>query len=171
MSCGGWKKWGRHGHHGDDEDELKLGDKGYMALILDVLNSNPGNGYDVVKTLEEILGDQVSASPGSIYPVLQLLEDAGYVKVDSTGERKAYVVTDEGRKYLAERSEPLASFWARVDRGRYRQQVWQAIGDLKSLAWEVRSTASERRFGPEQLASIREAIEKARKVIEENLAA
>jgi DNA-binding PadR family transcriptional regulator len=170
MSCGGWKKWGRHGHHGHD-DELTLGDKGYMALILDVLNERPGNGYDVVNALEEKLGDQFTASPGSIYPVLQLLEDAGYVKVEPAGDRKAFAVTDEGRKYLEERSEPLASFWARVERGRYRQMVIKAIGDLKSLAWEVRSTASERRFEPEQLASIREAIEKARKVIEENLAA
>lgn len=168
MGCGGWKNWG--GHCGSDEEDRQLSDKGFMAVILDVLKDKPGNGYDVVNALEERLGELFTVSPGSVYPVLQLLEDAGYLEVKAVGDRKTYQVTDAGRKYLDERAEALESFWARVDRGRYRQAVWEAIGDLKSLAWEVRSTAGERRFAPEQLAAIQEAIARAREVIEQNLA-
>lgn len=141
-----------------------------MAIILDVLKDAPGNGYDVVKLLEERLGDAFTASPASVYPVLQLLEDAGYVKAETVEERKTYAVTDDGRKYLEERAEALQSFWARVERGRYREAVWSAVGDLKSLAWEVRSTAGERRFEPEQLAAIQAAIAQAKETIQKHLA-
>jgi DNA-binding PadR family transcriptional regulator len=133
------------------------------------LKANPGNGYDVVKALEERLGEVHNVSPGSVYPVLQLLEDAGYIKAEA-GERKAYTVTAEGQAYLAERQEALESFWARVERGKYKQAVWEAIGELKGLAWEVRSTVRERRLEREQLAAIQEAIARAKEVIEKNLA-
>jgi DNA-binding PadR family transcriptional regulator len=162
--------WWCGGQRRDDDQGLTLSDKGFMAVILDVLKDAPGNGYDVVKALEERLGEVHNVSPGNIYPILQLLEDAGYVEVATTDGRKTYTVTAAGRAYLEERAEALASFWARVERGKYKQAVWEAIGDLKGLAWEVRSTASERRLEREQLAAIQEAIANARAVIEKNLA-
>lgn len=161
--CGGSR------YQRDENEGFTLSDKGFMAVILDVLKDAPGNGYDVVKALEERLGDVHNVSPGSVYPVLQLLEDAGYLQAEA-GERKAYKVTEAGQAYLAERKEALDSFWARVERRRYKHEVWEAIGDLKGLAWEVRSTVAERRLEREQLAAIREAIAKAREVIEKNLA-
>ncbi|MDB5098593.1 MAG: transcriptional regulator, PadR family [Cyanobacteria bacterium RYN_339] len=163
--CGGGRAWDRQDH-----DDLTLSDKGFMAIILDVLKDAPGNGYDVVKGLEERLGDVHTVSPGNVYPVLQLLEDAGYVKAEAPDGRKSFTVTDEGRAYLAERQEALESFWARVERGKYKQAVWEAIGDLKGLAWEVRSTVAERRLDREQLTAIQAAIANAREVIEKNLA-
>jgi DNA-binding PadR family transcriptional regulator len=167
MWCG-VKAWARGEEH--EHEGLSLSDKGFMALTLDILEDKPGNGYDVVKALEERLVDVHAVGPASIYPVLQLLEDAGYVRAETVEDRKTYGVTDAGRAYLEERKEALESFWARVERGRYRQEVWQAIGDLKSLAWTVRSTVSERRLEKGQLAEIQAAIARAREAIEKNLA-
>jgi predicted transcriptional regulator of viral defense system len=85
---------------------------------------------------------------------------------------------EDARAALADGSDPLPILqrltikrWLRrVERGKYKQAVWEAIGDLKSLAWEVRSTVSERRLEKEQLAAIQEAIARAREAIEKNLA-
>ena len=59
--CGGSR------HERDENEGFTLSDKGFMAVILDVLKDAPGNGYDVVKALEERLGDvHNSGSPDAL---------------------------------------------------------------------------------------------------------
>jgi DNA-binding PadR family transcriptional regulator len=155
---------------GGSDEEQQLSDRGYRALILDLLREKPGNGFDLVSTLEERLKDVFDVSPSTLYPVLQLLEDLGHVTVTQEGDRKVYTITDEGRKYVESRDEALGSFWERVGAGRYRAEVWDLMRTLKSLAWEVGANAQEKRIEPDDLRAIREAIERARQEIESKLA-
>lgn len=69
-----------------------------MCALL-MLQGRPKHGYDLIKTISDRTGKNVSA--GQIYPFLKQLQKLGYVKVKAKGsrERKSYVLTPKGRKF------------------------------------------------------------------------
>lgn len=166
---GAWGVWAGGWGEGDG-GAPDLSDKGWLALVLDALAAEPGNGYDVVKRLEERLEGVYAIGPTAVYPVLRLAEDAGFVTAQAAEGRTAYAIADAGEAYLAERREALDAFWGRVQASRYRQEVGDLFRELKRLAWTVREEAGDRKLDRERLAKIREALEAARKAIGDDLA-
>ena len=71
-------------------------------VILQFLNSNPMNGYQIISSIRKNFG--VYFGPSTIYPLLSLLEEKGYVSStwDLTNQRprKVYTLTSEGEGLL-----------------------------------------------------------------------
>ncbi|GAB3792127.1 PadR family transcriptional regulator [Dyella agri] len=125
---------GRHGpfgeHRGDDafgsRDGLRGGGRrgsGRMfghgdlkLLLLALIEQQPRHGYELIRTIEEMFHGQYTPSPGAIYPTLAMLEDMGYVRVESeAGNRKLYAITAEGRAFLDENRAAVDAMTARTE--------------------------------------------------------
>ncbi|MGH8147210.1 MAG: PadR family transcriptional regulator [Rhodanobacteraceae bacterium] len=103
---GGRRGGGRMFGHGD----LKL-------LLLALIEQEPRHGYELIRTIEDMFHGQYSPSPGTVYPTLTMLEEMGYVAVDSQeGVRKRYAITDEGRAFLNENRDAVEAVTERVER-------------------------------------------------------
>jgi DNA-binding PadR family transcriptional regulator len=90
---------------GDDGDGrigrfLMQGD--LRLLVLALIEKEPRHGYEIIKHIEDMTYGFYAPSPGVIYPTLTYLEEAGYVVAEADGNKKRYLITDEGRSYLEE---------------------------------------------------------------------
>ncbi len=83
-------------------------------MLLDALRDAPKHGYEIIKALEERSSGQYAPSPGTVYPTLQFLEELGLTRVEQTGERRVYHLTDAGRADLDAHADDLTAFWARL---------------------------------------------------------
>ncbi|AKR57322.1 PadR family transcriptional regulator [Devosia sp. H5989] len=99
--------WGRFGDNLRIGRMLASGDLRLVALYL--IEEQPRHGYDLIKAIEEKSHGLYSPSPGVIYPALTYLEEAGYATASQEGNKKAYTITEEGRTYLNENREAVAS--------------------------------------------------------------
>jgi DNA-binding PadR family transcriptional regulator len=85
-------------------------------LLLDLIQEKPRHGYELIKELEQKFGGGYAPSPGSVYPTLTLLEELGHVSSTSTtGTRRLFTITEEGRRFLQENAAALQSARARMD--------------------------------------------------------
>jgi len=85
---------------------------GLKYALLELLQERPKHGYEMMKELEERMGGFYAPSAGAIYPTLQLLEDRGWVSVETVEGKKIYTITDAGRQAVqenAQRAEARAS--------------------------------------------------------------
>ena len=90
-----------HGHWRHRRSHGPMFEKGALKyLMLDLINTKPRHGYDIIRELEESSGGCYSPSPGSIYPTLQMLEDLGHIVIKKENGKKVYEISDEGRGYL-----------------------------------------------------------------------
>ena len=88
--------------------------------ILALLNERPMHGYEMMQELDNRTQGLWKPSPGSLYPALQLLEDQGLVRSETTDGRRQYTLTDEGRAELSSRpraSAPWESMVHDADQG------------------------------------------------------
>src|SRR5689334_3449689 len=69
-------------------------------LVLDAIRERPRHGYEVIQHIEQRASGTYRPSPGVIYPTLQMLEELGHARIVEAEGRKAYEITDEGRKDL-----------------------------------------------------------------------
>lgn len=74
-------------------------------VILDLIKDKPRYGYEIIRSLEERSHGFYKPSAGTIYPTLQLLEEMSYVTAAARDGKKVYSISDEGRKFLAERKD------------------------------------------------------------------
>lgn len=91
----------------------KIPGKVLKFLVLESCKE-PTYGYKIVSRIEDITDGYWSPSYGTIYPLIQRLEEDGLVRSLSdeeaeeegleTGDRKYFVITDEGRETLEEAS-------------------------------------------------------------------
>ena len=73
---------------------------GYLRLIvMKTLSNKRLSGYDLIKQIEKDTGTW-KPSFGSIYPLLEKLLKEKLVEVEAQGRRKAYYLTNEGKKQL-----------------------------------------------------------------------
>jgi PadR family transcriptional regulator PadR len=84
-------------------------------IVLQLLQAEPTNGYDLTLRIQAVTNDVLSVNAGSLYPALYRLEQRGLLRaswVDSeTGRRtKLYSVTRAGRAHLAEQRERWQRF-------------------------------------------------------------
>jgi DNA-binding PadR family transcriptional regulator len=106
-------------------------------VILDLLSEKPRHGYDIIQALEKKFHGFYSPSPGSVYPILQMLEDQDFVKSDQQNGKKVYTITEEGKKFLQDHAEEIATMQERV------RPPWDAHGafHMHELREEIGKTA------------------------------
>ncbi|MQA88696.1 MAG: PadR family transcriptional regulator [Gemmatimonas sp.] len=83
-------------------------------IVLQLLQSEPTNGYDLTLRIQAISNDVLNVNAGSLYPALYRLEQRGLLRArwakSETGRRtKVYSVTAAGRKQL----EDQRASWSR----------------------------------------------------------
>ena len=130
-----------HGHHhcsvarGEHDDGLSGGGRGHRGgrgggvrvfghgglrfVLLQLIADKPSHGYELIKAIEERLGGSYAPSPGVVYPTLTLLEEMGYLSVDTAdgSGRKSYSITDGGREFLVANREMADAMMARMSGG------------------------------------------------------
>ena len=81
------------------------------------LRDQPLHGYGIIKAIEDVSGHAPSA--GVIYPTLQMLEDQGCVAMNEEDNRKIYVITDSGRRFLDEHRDTVERLSTRAAQPRW----------------------------------------------------
>jgi DNA-binding PadR family transcriptional regulator len=105
------------------------------TAILVALRDEPGNGYEVMRRLEELSGGLWRPSPGSVYPHLQMLEDEGLVQSSEVEGSRTFTLTDTGRVEAAEATLPWQESGESDDDVRtLRTSVGQLMSAAKQLA-------------------------------------
>ena len=122
-----------------------FGHGGLRFVLLQLIADKPAHGYELIKAIEDRLGGSYAPSPGVVYPTLTLLEELGYLSVETAdnGGRKRYSITASGQEFLASNRETADAMMARMSggvdgpRGGRPPQVTRAIENLK-LAMRMR---------------------------------
>jgi DNA-binding PadR family transcriptional regulator len=138
----------------------RRGDVRAAALLL--LEEQPRNGYQLMQEIEDRSGGMWRPSPGSVYPALAQLEDEGLVRSDEGAGRRAFELTDEGRKYVEEHREALGVPWEEAG-----GEVPQGILELRSLMMQLGMASMQvAQAGDEaQTAEARKVLEDARRAL------
>ena len=76
-------------------------------IVLQLLRSEPTNGYDLTLRIQAISSDVLQVNAGSLYPALYRLEERGLIRAEwretPHGRRaKVYSLTASGRKQLVD---------------------------------------------------------------------
>ncbi|MBK1837580.1 PadR family transcriptional regulator [Azospirillum sp. YIM B02556] len=166
---GGWEGWGGSGRGG--RGERRVFDHGDLRLVLLwLIAEKPRSGYDLIKTIEEMVGGAYSPSPGVVYPTLTLLEEQGHIRVGATeGNKKLYEITPEGAEALKAADSTMAAVRERVAHARARQQresspqIHRAIENFK-LALRLRLSRGD--LTAEQTQAIADIIDGAARSVE-----
>jgi transcriptional regulator len=84
-------------------------------IVLQLLQAEPTNGYELAQRIQAISRDVLSINAGSLYPALYRLEARDLIRAawdeSKTGRRvKVYSVTAAGRKQLAEQRDEWSRF-------------------------------------------------------------
>ncbi|HEX7864345.1 MAG TPA: PadR family transcriptional regulator [Variovorax sp.] len=137
----------RGGRGGGSGGGRVFGHGGLRFVLLQLIANKPSHGYELIKAIEDRLGGSYAPSPGVVYPTLTLLEEMGYLSVETAdgSGRKSYSITDSGREFLQANREMADAMMARMSggvdgagpRGGRPPQVTRAIENLK-LAMRMR---------------------------------
>jgi DNA-binding PadR family transcriptional regulator len=138
---------GHRGGRGGGGGGRVFGHGGLRFVLLQLIADKPAHGYELIKAIEDRLGGSYAPSPGVVYPTLTLLEEMGYLSVETAdnGGRKRYSITDSGQEFLAANRETADAMMSRMSggvdgagpRGGRPPQVTRAIENLK-LAMRMR---------------------------------
>ena len=84
-------------------------------IVLQLLRSEPTNGYELAQRIQTISRDVLNINAGSLYPALYRLEARDLIRAEwedsKTGRRvKVYSVTAAGRKQLNEQRDEWTRF-------------------------------------------------------------
>ena len=105
------------------------------TAILAALRDEPGNGYEVMRRLEEMSGGLWRPSPGSVYPHLQMLEDEGLVQSSEVEGSRLFTLTETGRAEAEKAKLPWQDAGESDDEVRtLRLGVGQLMSAAKQLA-------------------------------------
>jgi DNA-binding PadR family transcriptional regulator len=132
------------------------------TAILAALRDEPGNGYEVMRRLEEMSGGLWRPSPGSVYPHLQMLEDEGLVHSSEVDGSRTFTLTETGRAEAEKAKLP----W---------QEAGEADDDVRTLRLGMGQlmSAAKQLSGAGEKAQIERGIaviQKARKELYQILA-
>lgn len=156
---GFWPRGERIFHKGD-----------FKYLILDLLKDKPCHGYEIIRDLEDRFHGFYTPSPGAVYPTLQWLEEMGYVTSVQQDGKKVYTITEEGKKFLAEKEKETGEIknqmkdwwgcWSSEFQDEMRD-VMHTLGDLGRMIGQ-----QTRKAGAEKIPKVREVLSNAFKDIE-----
>ena len=149
--------------------EFWTGDLRYVLLKL--IADKPSHGYELIKEIEDRLGGAYSPSPGVIYPHPHPPRgDAGYIRpVEAEGARKAYAITDEGKKVLAENKAIVEEIFRRVSEA--AEQVpsippHQIVRAMENLRLALRLRLERGKLTDEQIADVAAALDAAAQTLD-----
>ena len=150
---------------------FEKGDLKYV--ILDLLAEKPRHGYEVIRELEERFGGFYSPSPGAVYPTLQMLEDLGYVTSSQQDGKRTYEITEDGRKFIAERKETMEHVRGRM-RSRFgpwfdEEGAREFAFDMKDFAKTFAKSQGGAWHDPAKRDRIREVLKRTRQEIDDIL--
>ncbi len=132
------------------------------TAILAALRDEPGNGYEVMRRLEEMSGGLWRPSPGSVYPHLQMLEDEGLVLSSEVDGSRTFTLTETGRSEAEKAKLPWQEAGESDDEVRtLRLGMGQLMSAAKQLAGAGEKAQIERGIS---------VIQKARKELYQILA-
>jgi DNA-binding PadR family transcriptional regulator len=142
-------------------------------LVLGAIADQPRHGYEIIQTIQQRSGGQYRPSPGVIYPTLGALADIGQVQVIAQEGRKAYAITDAGRRELAANQHAVREFYER-----FEDEPWEAypddFGDMMKGVGRVlkafRGGARRGHMTPDVMLKVRQALEEAVNKVEQAFA-
>ena len=102
------------------------------TAILLLLAEGPLNGYQIMQEIEKRSDGLWRPSPGSVYPALSQLEDEGLVLADEAADRRTYVLTDEGRAQVDERTPEQDAPWEEMT-GSVDDDVGALFGEMRQV--------------------------------------
>ena len=162
---------GRRGHRGRHGGGRVFDQGDLRWVILKLISEKPAHGYELIKAIEERLGGAYSPSPGVVYPTLTLLEELGYAVVTQTdGAKKAYSITEEGAKALAENTAMVETIFQRIAAvaeragGGPAPQILRAMENLRTA---LRLKLEAGRLSPTQVAAIADTLDEAARSVEQ----
>jgi DNA-binding PadR family transcriptional regulator len=164
--------WGGRGRsRGGPFGGGRMFDQGHLKfVILQLLAEKPRHGYEIIKEIEDRFGGAYSPSPGTVYPTLTMLEDLGYARaMPEEGGRKIYEITDEGRAHLAENQPLIDDIFERIAdfaQNIFGEPMIDVHRAVKNVARAVYGSKQSPRTA-EQIAKIRDILERAAKEIDE----
>lgn len=84
-------------------------------IVLQLLQAEPTNGYDLSLRIQAISKDVLNVNAGSLYPALYRLEERGLIRAEWTAtekgrKAKTYSLTAAGRKQLADERDSWQRF-------------------------------------------------------------
>ena len=102
------------------------------AMVLGVLQSEPGYGYEIAKHIREVSDEMFKYGEAQLYPALRKLEEAGYVvgewvMQEGKPNRRVYCITDEGGKFLLERQKEFEKFVTKVNAVMKLSKAWTVV--------------------------------------------
>jgi DNA-binding PadR family transcriptional regulator len=138
-------------------------------VILKLISEAPRHGYEIIKAIEEKVGGAYSPSPGVIYPTLTLLEELGYVTVESAeGGKKLYRITEAGDAELADRKTVVDGIFARMAalHERFEGPSPRIFRAMQNLGNAIGTRMRAGPVGAEQLDALVAAIDEAARKVE-----
>ena len=159
---------GRRGRHGGG----RVFDQGDLRwVILQLISEKPSHGYELIRQIEARLGGAYSPSPGVIYPTLTLLEEMGLVApIGSDGAKKAFGITDEGAKALADNAAVVEGIFARIAQVAERAgggPAPQIVRAMENVRTALRLRLERGRLSEAQVSAVAKALDDAAQVIEQ----
>ena len=156
---------GRHGRRG-----RVFGQGDLRFALLKLIADKPSHGYELIKEIEDRLGGAYSPSPGVVYPTLTHLEELGYIRpVEADGSRKAYEITDEGKKILTENKAIVEEIFRRVDAMAERASAvppHQIVRAMENLRLALRLRLERGKLTDEQIADVAAALDAAAQTLD-----
>lgn len=115
-------RWSRHGGGESRRSRSRMFEQGDLRfVVLKLLSEKPAHGYEIIKAVEEHFGGTYAPSPGIVYPTLTLMEEEGLIEiVETSGSRKLYGLTAEGRAELERASIDIERVFERMHEYRRR---------------------------------------------------
>ena len=170
------RRWGHHGRHfwaGAISDPPPRAERGEIRfLVLDAIKERARHGYEVIQHIEQRAGGNYRPSPGVIYPTLQMLEELGQARIVEQEGRKAYEITELGRKELEGNARSVEDFYER-----FGEEPWEVHAEdfgeimrrVAGLVKAFKRGAQRGRMTPDALRAIRQALDEALSRIEDAL--
>ena len=155
----------RHGRRAErvfDQGDLRF-------VILKLISEAPRHGYEIIKAIEDRVGGAYSPSPGVIYPTLTLLEELGYVTVETAeGGKKLYRITEAGEAALAEKKAVVDGIFARMAdvHARYEGPSPRIARAMQNLGMAIGLRMRAGPISAEQLDALIAAIDEAARKVE-----
>jgi len=120
------------------KDSVRIGERKAVArkvfrlFVLKVIGDRKMNGYEVIKSIEELFSGEYSPSPGLVYPTLRALEKEGLIASEKIGGSRYYQLTESGKRLLEEKKEEIDQHIERVRELKYGRHVElkKAVGRL-----------------------------------------
>ncbi|WEX11434.1 helix-turn-helix transcriptional regulator [Chelativorans sp. AA-79] len=161
---GGGGPFGRHRGGPFGGRGGRMFDSGALRLVvLGLIAEEPRHGYDIIKALEARFQGAYSPSPGAIYPMLQMMEEADLLSSETTGNKRLFSITEEGRVYLDEHREELDRINAQLDAASSEMQdvaLGEALGALRhELFRKMRSGELDAEQARKALEILRRALD------------